>query len=142
MPEQEPSTTVSCSACGASLPEPGRIQDQKPCPSCGSTARTFAVTLTDKAEAHDSLATKARHGDVGKVKPYREAFTGFDYHRDSKEWRQVSRVVDREGDRYTERIVDAAGNVVRDVDEPLSKHRGHGTAKRRGSRPGPDAGGL
>jgi hypothetical protein len=142
MPEQEPNTTVSCSGCGASMPEPGRIEDRKPCPACGSTARTFAVTLTDKAEAHDSLATKARHGDVGKVKPYREAFTGFDYHRDTKEWRQVSRVVDREGDRYTERIVYAAGNVVRDVDEPLSEHRGHGTAKRPRSGPGPSAGGL
>jgi hypothetical protein len=142
MPDQEPSTTVSCGGCGGSVPEPGRIEDQKPCPSCGSTARTFAVTLTDKAEAHDSLATKARHGDVGKVKPYREALGGFDYHRDSKEWRQVSRVVDREGDRYTERIVDAAGNVVREVDEPLSDHRGRGTAKRRGSRPGPDERGL
>jgi hypothetical protein len=142
MPEQEPNTDVSCSNCGAPVLEPGRIEDQKPCPSCGSTARTFAVTLTDKAEAHDSLATKARYGDVGKVKPYREAFTGFDYHRDTREWRQVYRVVDREGDRYTERIMDAAGNVVRDVDEPLSDHRGHGTAKRRGSRPKPSAGGL
>jgi hypothetical protein len=142
MPEQEPNTNVSCSRCGASVPELGRIDDQKPCPSCGSTAQTFAVTLTDKAEVHDSLGTKARHGDIGKVKPHRETFTGFDYHRDSKEWRQVSRVVDREGDRYTERIVDAAGNVVRDVDEPLSEHRGHGTAKRRGFPPGPGAGGL
>jgi DNA-directed RNA polymerase subunit RPC12/RpoP len=140
MPEQEPNTNVSCSRCGASVPEPGRIDDQTPCPSCGSTARTFAVTLTDKAEAHDSLGTKARHGDIGKVKPHRETFTGFDYHQDSAEWRQVSRVVDREADRYTERIVDAAGNVVRDVDEPLSEHRGHGTAKRRRSRPG--SGGL
>jgi hypothetical protein len=52
------------------------------------------------------------------------------------------RVVDREGDRYTERIVDAAGNVVRDVDEPLSNHRGHGTAKRRGSQPESGTGGL
>jgi hypothetical protein len=99
------------------------------------------VTLTDKAAAHDSLATKARHGDVGKVKPYREAFTGFDYHRDTRQWRQVCRVVDRERDRYTERIVDASGNVVREVDEPLRQHRGHGAAKRRGSQPGPGAGG-
>ncbi|HZA84551.1 MAG TPA: hypothetical protein VFC13_24255 [Actinomycetes bacterium] len=113
------------------MPEPGGIEDREPCPACGSTARTFAVTFTDKAEAHDSLATKARHGDVGEAKPHREAFTGFDYHRDTKEWRQVSRVVDREGDRYTERIVDAAGNVVRDVDEPLSDHRDRGAAKRR-----------
>jgi hypothetical protein len=132
MAEEEPNTTVSCSGCGASVPEPGRIEDREPCPACGSTARTFAKTFTDTAEAHDSLATKARHGDVGKVKPHREAFTGFDYHRDTQEWRQVFRVVDREGDRYTERIVDAAGNVVRDVDEPLSEHRGRGAARRGG----------
>jgi uncharacterized protein (DUF1684 family) len=100
------------------------------------------VTLTDKAEAHDSLATKARHGHVGTVKPYRETFSGFDYYRDTAEWRQVSRVVDREADRYTERIVDATGNVVRDVDEPLTDHRGHGAARRRGSGLEPGAGGL
>jgi hypothetical protein len=54
----------------------------------------------------------------------------------------VSRVVDRESDRYTERIVDAAGNVVWEVDEPLRQHRGHGAAKRRGSQPEYGAGGL
>jgi hypothetical protein len=132
--EQEPNTTVSCSGCGAYVPEQGRIDDPEPCSACGSTARTFAVTLTDAAAAYDSLATKARHGDVGQAKPYREAFTGFDYHRDSQEWRQVSRVVDQENNRYTERIVDAAGNVVWDVDEPLSDHRGHGAAKRANPR--------
>jgi hypothetical protein len=140
--EQEPNTTVSCSGCRASVPEPRRIENREPCPTCGSIARTFVVTLTDKAEAHDSLATKARHGDVGKVKPYREAFAGFDCHRDTRQWRQVSRVVDRESDRYTERIVDAAGNVVWEVDEPLRQHRGHGAAKRRGSQPEYGAGGL
>jgi hypothetical protein len=139
--EQEPNTTVSCSECGTSMPESRRIEDREPCPTCGSTARTFAVNLTGKVEVHGSLAYKARHGDVGKVKPYREAFTGSGYHRDTKEWRQVSRVVDRENDRYTERIVDAAGNVVRDVDEPLSQHREHGAAKRRGPQPGAGAGG-
>ena len=140
MAEQEPNTSVSCSGCGTSVPEPPRVRDREPCPTCGSLARTFAVALTDKAEARDSLAYKARRGEVGKAKPYREAFAGFDYHRATREWRQVCRVVDREGDRYTERIVDAAGNVVQEIDEPLSKHRGHGAAKRRGSQPKPGAG--
>jgi hypothetical protein len=139
--ERESNTTVSCSGCGTSVPEPPWIEDREPCPTCGSIARAFAVNLTDKAEVHDGLTYKARHGDVGKGRPYREAYTGFDYHRDTKEWRQVSRVVDRERDRYTERIVDAAGNVVREVDEPLSQHRGRGVAKRRGSQPRPGAGG-
>jgi hypothetical protein len=137
MVEQEPNTTVSCSGCGASVP--GRIEDREPCPTCGSIDRTFTVSLTDEVEAHDSLAYKARHGDVGKVKPHHEAFTGFDYHRDTKEWRQVSRVVDRESDRYTERIVDAARSVVRDVDEPLSEHRDRGAAKRRRRREPPSS---
>jgi hypothetical protein len=113
------------------VPEPARIEDREPCPNCGSLARTFGTTITDSIEPHDSLAYKARHGDVGKVKPYLEALTGDDLHRGSGEWRRVSRVIDHENDRYTERITDAAGNVVRDVDEPLSQHRNRGAAKPR-----------
>jgi hypothetical protein len=131
MAQQEPNTTVSCSGCGTSVPEPTRIEDRQLCPTCGSLARTVDVTLTDTVHARERLNLKARHGDVGEVKPYREQTSGDELHRDSGEWRRVSRVVDREHDRYTERIVDAAGNVVRDVDEPLSEHRDRGAAKRR-----------
>jgi hypothetical protein len=123
--------TVQCSQCGTLVEELARIEDRRPCLSCGSLARTFGVTLTDSVEAHDSTGLKARHGDVGKVKPYLESFHGDDYHRDSGEWRQVSRVVDRDYDRYTERITDAEGNPVREVDEPLSEHTGRGAAKPR-----------
>ncbi len=38
--------------------------------------------------------------------------------------------------------MDATGNVVREIDEPLSQHRGHGAAKRRGSQPEPVLEGL
>jgi predicted RNA-binding Zn-ribbon protein involved in translation (DUF1610 family) len=131
MAEQEANATVSCSGCGASVPEPGRIEDREPCPTCGSLARTINVRLTGTVQARERLNLKARHGDVGEVKPYREQTSGDELHRDSGEWRRVSRVVDCEHDRYTERIVDAAGNVVRDVDEPLSEHQGRGAAKPR-----------
>jgi hypothetical protein len=40
-------------------------------------------------------------------------------------------VVDRDHDRYTERIADAEGNPVREVDELLSEHTGRGAAKPR-----------
>ena len=33
-------------------------------------------------------------------------------------------MVDRKNDRYRERITTPDGEVVRDVDEPLSEHRG------------------
>jgi len=84
------------------------------------------VTLTDHAEGRDSTRLKARHG--GKGRPFLEAFHGDDYHRDSGGWRQVSRVVDREHGRYTERIVDERGHIVREVDEPLQHHTGRGAA--------------
>jgi hypothetical protein len=89
------------------------------------------VTLTDSAQAHERLGIKARHGAVGTVKPFREQTSGDDYHQDTGEWRHVTRVIDREHDRYTERVIDTAGDVVREVDEPLSEHRGRGAAKRR-----------
>jgi hypothetical protein len=58
--------TVQCSDCGALVKEVARIEDRQPCPTCGSLARTFGVTITDSVEAHDSTGLKARHGDVGK----------------------------------------------------------------------------
>jgi NAD-dependent SIR2 family protein deacetylase len=127
--------TVRCSGCGASVDEPDRIEDRASCPACGSLARTMNVTLNDSIQVHESLAIKMRHGEVGKVKPFREQTSGEDYHQDTGEWRQVSRLVDRENDRYAERIIDVAGNVVREVDEPLSQHRGRGAAKRRLEEP-------
>jgi hypothetical protein len=121
--------TVQCSLCGALVEEPPQIEDRQPCPTCGSLARTFGVMLTGSVEVHGSRRLKARHGDAGK--PYLESFHGGDYHRDSGEWRQVSRVIDREHDRYSERIVDKGGHVVREVDEPLTQHTGRGAAKPR-----------
>jgi hypothetical protein len=39
---------------------------------------------------------------------------------------------DRNADRYHEHVEDAAtGEVIRHVEEPLSQHHGHGSAKRR-----------
>ena len=41
------------------------------------------------------------------------------------------RVVDREHDHYLETVVDpSTGQTIHHVDEPLSKHTGHGSAKK------------
>jgi len=128
--DDTPNRAVYCRGCGARVEEPAKIEDRNPCPTCGSLARMINVTLTDSIQAHERIGIKARHGQA-KGKPFREQTSGDDYHRDSAEWRRVTRVIDRERNRYTERITDAAGNIVRDVDEPLSEHRGRGAAKRR-----------
>ncbi|HSV94187.1 MAG TPA: hypothetical protein VLH81_13980 [Desulfobacterales bacterium] len=44
-------------------------------------------------------------------------------------WRTRQRVVDREHNRYVERVVDPDGTVIHEVDESLDSHRGHGSDK-------------
>ncbi|HEV8649979.1 MAG TPA: hypothetical protein VG276_11390 [Actinomycetes bacterium] len=65
----------------------------------------------------------------GKGRPFLEFVTGSDLYRVLREWRQLVRVVDHRRNRYTERITDATGKVVRDVNEPLSEHINRGAAK-------------
>jgi hypothetical protein len=60
-----------------------------------------------------------------------ESVTGAEPRRDGKGWVYIRKIIDREKDRYVEHIVDYhTGDVLRDVDEPLSKHLGHGTERR------------
>jgi hypothetical protein len=43
---------------------------------------------------------------------------------------KVERTIDRDTDRYRETVtMIESGEVIRSVDEPLSDHRGHGSAK-------------
>lgn len=63
-----------------------------------------------------------------------------DLTRATDEWVTLERRIDRENDRYYERILDNRGNVIREIDEPLSQHQGRGRAKLardddRGSKP-------
>jgi hypothetical protein len=55
--------------------------------------------------------------------------TGDDFHKASGTWRKRERLIDRDSDLYQEVITDADDNVVHRCEEPLSSHRGHGTAK-------------
>ena len=53
--------------------------------------------------------------------------------KDRPHFVRISRLVDRENDRYRESVEDTkTGEVIRDVDHPLSEHRGRGSAKGRG----------
>jgi hypothetical protein len=60
-----------------------------------------------------------------------ERWFGADLHRYSGTSRWLTREVDRKNNRYRERITAPDGEVVRDVDEPLSEHRGHGADQLR-----------
>jgi DNA-directed RNA polymerase subunit RPC12/RpoP len=125
----EATRVVTCQACGKELEEPPGLEERAPCPRCGSAARHVMIGVRDTITVHESVAVKARHGDRGR--PFREIKQGDDLHRKTGRWTVLSRLIDREQDLYEERIVDGeTGEVIRDVREPLSKHRGHGSAKR------------
>jgi hypothetical protein len=118
-------------ACRCSIP--GDIEEVRPMEATGDRH----VILQDGGQAFDQLRGKARYGEPDQAKPFREWVAGDELHRATGQRRHVERVIDREHDRYWERIRDEAGDVVREVDEPLRDHRGHGAATRAdGPQPG------
>jgi hypothetical protein len=120
--------STQCNQCWQYLVEPPD-RHRQPCPRCGGLGRHFSETVTVEAKLRIQARFKQRR--PGWKRPIFESKSGDDFHVASGEWRKFSRAIDREHDRYTEYITDAAGNVVRDVDQPLSEHRGQGSARRR-----------
>ncbi|MBN9492557.1 PepSY domain-containing protein [bacterium] len=59
---------------------------------------------------------------------------GDDWSHRLRRFVQRIRILDRDNNRYVEKVVDPeTGEVLRDVEEPLSDHRGHGSAKQPSS---------
>ena len=122
--------SVLCGKCKLALKEDSHVQPSGriPCPSCGSTARIFQVSIHASVIMKSKLGMKAKHSSGGK--PFIEEVTGDDLYRETNKWMNLSRVYDREKDLYKEIITDPiTGEVVHECIEPLSKHTGHGTAK-------------
>jgi hypothetical protein len=96
--------------------------------SCGHTH--YDIRLEDTLTFRESLGFKAR--SQGKGKPYIEGKAGDDLHRNTGKWMQLQRIIDRAKNWYKEVVTDPeTGKVVHRCEEPLSEHRGHGSAKRK-----------
>lgn len=122
---------VNCGDCGLQLDEDTNTptETRLPCPACGSLTRSIHVTIHEAVTIKEKLGMKGRHAGGGK--PYIEQVQGDDLHRDTGTWRRLSRIIDRENDMYHEVVKDSAtGEVLHECREPLSEHRGHGTAKK------------
>lgn len=125
--------TMKCQDCGEVLEEPSDLplEGRSPCPKCGSESRHFEVTISETAIVHEHVGIKARHGASGK--PFLESKFGDSFYRKTKEWVSREMTVDRENDRYKELITHPeTGEVIHHCEEPLSEHRGHGSAKKKG----------
>jgi hypothetical protein len=70
-----------------------------------------------------------KHKRPGNRKPIAESFSGSQLRKADGDYVDKERLIDRENDRYKERVVTEDGEVLRDVDEPLRVHQGRGSAK-------------
>ena len=126
-------TAVHCSECRHEFSdfEAALREDPSPCPACDSTARTAYLTLVDTVSVHESMALKARPAGGGR--PFLEAiYDKLEVFRQTGRQHVVTRVINRLEDKYDELIVNhASGEVIREVHEPLSQHRGYGSARGR-----------
>lgn len=104
-----------------------------PCPSCGSKGLIIDVEDGDAATTHVMLRLTKKLPGKGRV--FRGKF-GDELHHETGRWQRITRTVDRHGDWYRERITDyETGDLVRARDEPLSEHRGRGSARHRTLNP-------
>ena len=121
--------TIECADCGAEVDGSGDNPEQRiPCDKCGSTKRIYNVSISETVVARDGIGVKAKR--AGEKKPYIEDLAVPDYSRSLGKVVQRERVIDRDKDRYFEKITDyESGEVIHHCEEPLSQHQGHGNAK-------------
>lgn len=122
---------ISCGACGAVAEEDEPAVDVPPtCSACGSAncravlIGSTVLTIRDRVEGW--VLTPAR---PSKKRAAEHFISGADIRRSTGELVEKIRHIDRENDRYYEKVTDEAGVVLHHVDEPLSEHWGHGSAK-------------
>ncbi len=79
----------------------------------------------------ESLAGKMKDISYNSKKnPRYEFFEGDDLRKSDSKWVKKSRIVDKNNDKYIEKVVDPeTDEVVHHCEEPLSQHFGHGSAK-------------
>ena len=105
------------------------------CPVCASSRRRRYIGVTDTlgVRIDDHVDLRAKDPSRPSAKKERKRIRqGVRFERNGSGRRvDVNWVIDHDADRYIERVVDVeTGEVLRDVDEPLSSHRG-GTEKQR-----------
>ena len=125
-------SSIFCGVCGTEFEEDTSCPANgcKPCPVCGSKTRKFHVTLQGSITFKGKRRMKGRH--IGGGRPFIEQVSGDDLYRESGKWMKLSRIIDRDNDIYHEIVIDPkSGNVIHECKEQLSRHCGHGSAKRK-----------
>ncbi len=126
------SETIVCVDCGAPLKDALPSDDltqRKPCASCGSTKRKYHVFTGGSVTPRGGIGMKAKR-PVEK-RQHIETKNVPDCNRSREKLVHREQIIDRENDRYFERVTDyESGKVIHECEEPLSQHLGHGADKK------------
>jgi len=125
---------IKCLDCGDILYSgPDKTVDGIKCNRCCSTRKDIVLTVEDRIDIHEQQVIKGKRKN--EKRPFVEGKYGDEIYHETGEWREVNRTVDRDQNRYQEKIVNSrTGEVVKDISEPLDQHCGHGSAKRKHSK--------
>ena len=118
-----------CTDCGNALESTGATGDSsRSCPACGSIRRTLSASVTESVIARDGMRMKAKR--PGQKEPYLETRSEPSYSVDLQKYVHLERVVDRDADRYSEKVtIYEDQSVIHECNEALSEHQNHGSAK-------------
>jgi hypothetical protein len=123
---------VHCGNCGTILDKNPNttIVNQHTCIECGSQKRSARIDV--ESGMNSKFIIKAREGKRKKGKPVLEQIVGDQFDHKTNRWIKKKRVIDVSNDWYVEIIQNPeTGEITHRCEEPLSKHRGHGSAKKK-----------
>lgn len=100
------------------------------CPQCNSKNLQRNLFLTDNVKIHENVKGKSSK-KPGQKKPQSEFQAGEEKSISRKKFVEKIRKIDRASNEYFERVTDPeTGEIIHQCSEPLTKHLGHGSAKR------------
>ena len=120
--------STSCSDCGHAFLDGS---ERVPCPKCGSEKRTFADSVHERIHVREFLGYRIVNKKVRK-EPLVEHVHKLEVQRSTGRTVEKSRTIDRRADEYHEEVIDdLTRKVIHACREPLSSHKGHGSAKKK-----------
>lgn len=126
---------VRCANCNVVLNEKLDGSTHPPCPNCGSVYRHVLATAEEEVPLRIREDTRTDIKDPSrrsKDKLRRQILSGDSLHHKTGKWMKRYQEIDKDADRYRKIVSDLeTGEVLRDVDEPLTDHQGRGSAKGR-----------
>lgn len=98
------------------------------CRTCAEKEPIVEISASDSGKGHEDLGLEKKR--PGMKKPFEEIKNGESLEYRTGKWRDRTQCVDRDKNWYDEVVTDQeTGEVIHGCHEPLSEHRGHGSAK-------------